>query len=256
MTGREYIHVGHLLSFTAVFALPPHLSRYAEEGREALLQRIFTAPLKYPPGTHYSYNDAPYLLLGMVAERILGRPLDDTADSMFYHPLGMRATTFHPATLATMQIAPTEINQRGEVAGTVHDEKAWALYKEGQIPGSAGIFSTAGDLLRFCRMLLNEGTLNDRRYFKPSAIALMQTEVAGKEGYSFSYGWMIQASFMGSRLSPGAFGKDGFTGTALLVDITKQRCLVVLTNRTYPKRPDTPVAMHEVRRDIANLLFG
>jgi serine-type D-Ala-D-Ala carboxypeptidase len=252
--GRETVLIRHLLCFTAVFDLPKPLSSYAKEGRKAILERVFATPLRYPPGERYLYADIPYLLLGMVAERALSKPLDVIADGMFFSPLGMHATTFHPETL-TQQVAPTEITQGGEVRRRAQDEKAWALYKEGQIAGHAGLFSTASDLLRFCQMLLNKGESAGRRYFKPETIALMQTKVAGDDTLGPSYGWMTRTAFIGPELTPGTFGKGGFTGTAVTVDIEKQRSLVILTNRTYPKRPDTPTPMHQLRRQLADLLL-
>ena len=256
MADRETIHIRHLLCFTAVFDLPKPLSSYAKKGAQAVLEQIFTTPLKYPPGEHYLYADIPYLLLGMVAERVLGRPLDTIADDMFFHPLGMHNTTFHPEALTQALVAPTEIVQSGEVIGRVQDEKAWVLYEEGQMSGHAGLFSTAGDLLRFGKMLLNNGEVGGRRYFSPETIALMQTEVVGDDTLGFSYGWMTHTAFIGPELSPGTFGKGGFTGTAIIVDVVKQRCLVILTNRTYPRRHSAPTPLHELRHQLADLLLS
>ncbi|MGH7142218.1 MAG: serine hydrolase domain-containing protein [Candidatus Saccharimonadales bacterium] len=254
---RDKILIKHLLTFTTVFDLPKPLSFYAHGGKAAILSTIYNAPLKYPSGKRYQYSNIPALLLGMVAERIVKKPLDIIADEMFFKPLQMNSTTFYPKRLAPASIAPTEINERGEVLGEVHDETAWALHKEGLVSGHAGLFSSARDLLIFGQMLLSNGQLNNRRYLEPSTVKKMRLEVINNGGYGMSLGWeMNQSDYMGSDVSPKIFGKDGFTGTMFLADPFKKRCLVVLSNRTYPKRPKTSETINKVRRKLAGIVLA
>jgi CubicO group peptidase (beta-lactamase class C family) len=254
--GRETILIRHLLAFSAVFDLPQSLSSYASEGSEALLHRIFTTPLRYPAGAHFLYADIPYILLGLVAERISGTGLDELADAMFFGPLHMRYTTFHPTRLAGVQIAPTTVSNGQDVIGEPHDEKALAFYKAGRAVGHAGLFSTAPDLLRFCRMILQGGELDGRRYLTDETIGRMQTEVIGDGTLGFSFGWTTQASYMSQSLPAGTFGKSGFTGTQVFISPATQRCLVLLTNRMYPKHSDNSKAVSNVRRTLADLVLA
>ena len=54
--------------------------------------------------------------------------------------------------------------------GVVHDPTARRM---GGVAGHAGMFTTADDLARFCRMLLGQGTLDGRRILSPLSVARM-----------------------------------------------------------------------------------
>lgn len=254
---RDKLLVKHLLTFTDALDLPHGITPYAPDGAQAILNAIYSAPLKHPPGQHYEYSSAPSLLLGIIAERILKKSLDHIADDMFFRPLGMCSTTFHPYRLNKDLVAPSEINERGEVRGQVHDEAAWALYQTGMVSGHAGVFSSAKDLLIFEQMLLADGEYQGRRYFEPSTVKSMYTELVNDGEFGMSLGWeMNQSDYMGSRISAKTFGKDGFTGTMILIEPDKKKCLVMLSNRTYPRRPETRDAIHRVRRELSDIVLG
>jgi len=254
MAGREAILIRHLLAFNAVFDLDQPLSSYAGEGSEALLHRIFATPLRYPPGSHFLYADIPYILLGIVAERVCQTGLDELADTMFFDPLHMRHTTFRPRKLKAAQIAPTEVSNGQDIAYEPHDEKSRAFYRAGRVVGHAGLFSTAHDLLRFCQMILQDGELDGRRYLTHETISRMQTEIAGDSILGFSLGWTTRSSYM-AGLPPGTFGKSGFTGTQVFISPNTHGCMVLLTNRTYPQRPKDSVAINNVKHTLAGLLL-
>lgn len=253
---REKILIKHLLTFTVTLDLPQSLTAYAPDGAQAILNTIYKTPLTDPPGQRYCYSNAPTILLGIIAERTLKKPLDKIADELFFKPLQMNSTTFHPELLNQALIAPTEINERGEVRGQVHDETAWALYRAGFISGHAGVFSTAGDLLIFGQMLLTEGKYNGHRYFEPSTVKKMRTELINNGRFGMALGWeMNQSDYMSANISAKTFGKDGFTGTMLLIEPEKKKCLVLLSNRTYPKRPQTSDAVNKIRRNLADIVL-
>lgn len=255
MPNAASIQIRHLLTFTVEFKLEQRLSAYATEGKDQILKAIFEAPLAAQPGSKYMYSNTPYLLLGIIAERVSGKPLDKLADDMFFRPLGMQHTTFHPAQLEA-RVAPTEIVDSVTVHRQVHDESARALYRAGHISGHAGLFSTAGDLLIFGDMLLQGGVLDGTRYFSEQTMTSMTTEVFNDGTFGMSLGWeMNQPDYMSPRLSHQTIGKDGFTGTMFLADRSSHRCLVLLSNRTYPKRPNSPDAINAVRWKLQDLLM-
>lgn len=249
--------IRHLLTYTAVFDHKEHLSDIAIKGRDAILHTIYNSPLKFPPGNHYYYADAPYILLGAVAEKAGGESLDKLADELLFAPLSMRHTTFHPEKLTGAIVAPTEKTVHGIIQGEPNDEKARAFLREGTVTGHAGLFSTAPDLLRFCRMLLHGGSFEGHQYFSPTTIRRMQEEVVLEGANGVSLAWRTKHPWLvSSILPPHTFGKEGFTGPFVLVDPEGKRCLVLLANRTYPKRPDTTTAIQKVRRSLEVIFFG
>jgi CubicO group peptidase (beta-lactamase class C family) len=169
----------------------------------------------------------------------------------------MNHTTFQPENLKGSSIAPTEINERGLVQAKPHDETAWAFYQEGRVAGHAGVFSCAEDLLIFGQMLLNDGKLAGKQYFSSLTMKKIMTEVVNDGKFGMSLGWETnQSDYMSPNVSTRIYGKDGFTGSLILIEPEKKACLVMLTNRTFPQRPSTSKEINEVRRRLQEIVFG
>ena len=104
--------------------------------------------------------------------------------------------------------------------GVVHDPTARRM---GGVAGHAGLFTTADDLARFCRMLLGQGTLDGRAH--PLAADGRPDDGAVDAGRRSAnvrgLGWDLDSSFSSNRgeLFPiGSFGHTGFTGTSIWID--------------------------------------
>ena len=104
-----------------------------------------------------------------------------------FEPLAMTDTLYVPGEDRLPRIAPTEFDAwRGRlVQGEVHDENAFAL---GGIAPHAGLFSTAGDLARFCQMLLNGGVLEHQRIVSEGTVELFTRRV-GSDDSMRALGW-------------------------------------------------------------------
>jgi CubicO group peptidase (beta-lactamase class C family) len=68
--------------------------------------------------------------------------------------------------------------------------------------------------------------------FSPELVSAFTTR-STVPGSSRALGWdtMLPTSSCGTRLSPGAFGHVGYTGTSLWIDPARDRYFVLLTNR-------------------------
>ena len=112
---------------------------------------------------------------------------------------------------------PTEYDslfRKTQIHGTVHDESA-AIFriKDNKTVGHAGLFSTVPDILNFLEMLLNHGTLNNRKYFSSEIIKQMHTNYIEELGDFVGLGWELnQPRYMGKKSTVNTFGKTGFTG--------------------------------------------
>ena len=204
--------------------------------------------LAVTPGTSFLYSDTGFILLGELVRRVSGEPLDRFVQKRFYEPLGMRHTTFRPPPSWRPRIAPTEIvSDHGPLRGIVHDGNARTL---GGVAGHAGLFGTVDDLGRFCRMLLQRGVLNGRRYLKESTVRAMFTpEVIGET--TRGLGWDMASPYsrtLGSFFPVGAGGHTGFTGPAIWMDPASQGYMIILTNRVHPYGKGSVV---ELRRRIS-----
>jgi CubicO group peptidase (beta-lactamase class C family) len=171
----------------------------------------------------------------------------------------MEHTTFFPEKLDRDSIAPTEDDPwRGRIIrGEVHDESAWAL-RPAMVAGSAGLFSTAPDLLRFLAVLMNDGESDGRRLFKPATVRLMHVNaLPAWFGATAALGWELdRPDFMGTRRTASSFGKTGFTGCAIVADPSRSAGFVLMTNHTFPRRREDRSAINAVRSALADLVFG
>jgi CubicO group peptidase (beta-lactamase class C family) len=169
--------------------------------------------------------------LGHLVQRLAGMPLERFARARIFDPLEMRDTGFRPLE----RIAPARIVPTSGAAGIVHDPTARRM---GGVGGSAGMFSTAPDLARFARMLLDGGLAGDRRILSPASVALLttvQTPPGIKELRAM--GMDIASPFArprGSVYPVGSFGHTGFTGCILWIDPRSRSFYVFLSNRVYP----------------------
>ncbi len=215
------------------------MSTLKDKTPEEISGYIFAHGFDAPRGEP-RYTNLPAFLLGVVLERYFGDSLVDIAEGHFFMPLGMMDTHFCSADKS--RCAPTEIEEGNTVQGIVHDESARVFARAVRAVGHAGLFSTAPDILNFLEALLQG------KY--PPVV----------EGAQRGLGWQLNQSwFMGTQCSPLTFGKTGFTGTSVLVDIERGIAFVILSNRTYPKRPPDAASIHSAmntfRADIADILL-
>lgn len=253
---KEAVTIKHLLTYTIDLELPSKSDMYAMPMQQAF-SAILSAPLRHPPGKRYRYAKPTALLMGLVAERVSGKRLDESSQEIFFQPLGMQDTTFHPENISSDRIPPAEVKDDGKlIHGVVHDEGTGILQEQGMYYGASGLFSTVPDLLRILQMLLNNGELDDRDYLSPLLMQQMLTPQFTDGEHTAGLGWDIGITrFMGRQATKSTFGKTGFTGCLMSGDHERDAGLVLLSNRTYPRRPDDSQAINAVRRDIADMVW-
>ena len=254
---KKEVLIRHILTYTLDLDVPP-MSTLKDKSAEEITRLIIESPLKSLPGTKYLYTNATAFFIGFIVEKVTGQKIDELANEYFFRPLQMNRTTFHPNKFPKNEIAPTEIDdwRGGVVHGEVHDESTYVLRNK-YIVSIAGLFSTAPDLLNFQEMLLNRGSYKGKKYFSPEIVKDMHTNQIADIGQYEGLGWELNAPiYMGNFSHERMFGKTGFTGCLVLTDPIKGVGFTLLSNRTYPKRPLDSSAINEVRRDIANIVFG
>ena len=198
---------------------------------------------EYPPRAKSIYSDLGFIVLGQVIEAAAGARLDAAFDA-FRAEAALPETLRYGATPGH-DVAPTEFDPwRGRLlAGEVHDENAFAL---GGVAPHAGLFGTAADVGAFARLVL-------RTFGEETALGtpLLMAAFAARSrvpGSSRALGWdtMLPTSSCGARMSAGAIGHTGFTGTSLWIDPVRDRYFVLLTNRVHPTRENKRI--RDVRR--------
>jgi CubicO group peptidase (beta-lactamase class C family) len=226
----ERILVRHLLNHTSGLML--RLSTLRSLAPPALLAQVCAARAADVPGTVVAYANVNSLLLGEVIRQVGGEPIDAAIRRRICEPLGLQDTMFNPPAALGHQIAPTEIDdvwRKRVVHGTVHDESAAAL--DG-VAGHAGLFSNAADLWRFGVAWL----AGSDRLLGPAMRAQAVANHSPPGAMPCGLGWMLDRPTSMGRVPSGTYGHTGFTGTLLIIEPRSDTIIVILSNRTFPRR--------------------
>lgn len=215
---------------------------------EAVRKACEDEKIQTPPGTAFKYSDINFFLLGEIVQRASKTPLEFFVQREIYGPLKMRDSGYLPPKEKLGRIAPTEVeNGNPPWRGVVHDPTA---RKMGGVAGHAGLFTTASDLARYARMLVNLGELDGVRIFKPETVKLM-TSVQTPPGISVrrGLGWDIDSSYSGPRgekFPLGSYGHTGWTGGSLWIDPFSKSFVIFLSNRNHPSGGNVSAVRHEL----------
>ena len=155
-----------------------------------------------PPGQRFVYSDINYIAARR--NRRAGSPADRSTPSSrerILEPLGMRDTMFLPP--ASLAERASRRPTCGSLRGVVHDPTARRM---GGVAGHAGLFGTADDLARFCRMMIGGGVARRMRVLSPLTVARMTAPATPSgEPNVRGLGWDIDSSYLQqSRRVPAA----------------------------------------------------
>ena len=253
--GKGKVTVRHLLTHTS--GLPSGLSKKPEGSRSAI-EIACQEKLASAPGTSFRYSDINFILLGEIVVRVTGRQLEDFVALEIFRPMKMNDTRYLPERALRSRIAPTESSGTDNMLrGVVHDPTARRM---GGVAGHAGLFTTASDLARFARMMLNQEQVNATRILGPESIASMTTIqspaiIPTKRGF----GWDIDSAFSrprGGIFPLGSYGHTGFTGTSIWIDPTSNTFWIFLTSRLYPDGKGNILGLQERLASLAAQAAG
>jgi uncharacterized protein YbbC (DUF1343 family) len=124
----------------------------------------------------------------------------------------------------------------------------------GGVAGHAGLFTTAHDLSRYARMILNNGQLGRTRILKPETVRLMTSvQTAPQVYFRRGLGWDMDSSYSrprGNMFPIGSFGHTGWTGPFLWIDPFSRTYYFFLSNRVHP---DGKGSVIELQRAVGTL---
>ena len=243
-SGKSEIRIRELL--THYSGLRPDVDLEPEwSGYETGIQKAYAEVPVAPVGSRFIYSDINYLLLAELVRKLTDMRIDEYARKHIFGPLEMSETSFKPAAGLKPRIAPTEQLPTGEILrGVVHDPTTRYM---GGVAGHAGVFSTADDLARFARMMLDQGRLGEARILSPLSVIRMTTPQSppGKAALR-GLGWDIDsryASVRGDLFPMGSYGHSGFTGTSVWIDPATDTFVILLTNRVHPTTKTSVVSL-------------
>lgn len=269
---RRRVSVADLLSHASGLpAWSPYFERVRERaagtpgyvGSEAARRQVVAAaaaePLEVPPGSRSLYSDVGFILLGEVAARAGGVPLETLFAERVAAPLGLAATAYNPGNRPDPPYLPRvaacgTCPWRGPVRGVVHDANAFAM---GGVAGHAGLFGTAADVGRWALALVD--AWHERPGPLPAAV-VQRFLGARPAGGSWALGFNrpTPPSSAGTHFGAGAVGHLGFTGTSVWIDLEREWIVVLLTNRVHTDADGDRIRSFRPRFHdrVARALFG
>jgi CubicO group peptidase (beta-lactamase class C family) len=188
--------------------------------KKEMLSFFYNKPLDFDPGTQYSYCNSGYMLLGLIIEKVTGKPYEQVVKDFILKPLAMKHSGFDFAGLQSPNKA-------------IGYSKYTKIIKEASIPWdstatySAGsLYSTVEDLYRW-----HKGLLNYKVYSKTS---LDKATTPFLEGYGL--GCWIDMIYDKKVVSHGGniFGFTGYFGRIQEEDVS-----IIILNNIFNRQIET-----------------
>jgi D-alanyl-D-alanine carboxypeptidase len=215
--------------------------RYVEP-RE-LLDRALTQPASFPPDTSWSYSNTNYILAGLIAQRVTGRPVGEEITNRIIRPAGLRHTYWPGIGEETIRgrhargyYTPQEPD--GERIDFTEMDPSWG-WAAGQLVG------TPGDLNKFLAALVGGKLL------KPAQLAEMQeTVVAPGLPPNWRYGLgLVRIELSCGEIAWGHGGDiDGYETRDAITEDGKAATVVVTA---LPNREQSPQMLPDAVLDTA-----
>ncbi|MEE4111692.1 MAG: serine hydrolase domain-containing protein [Desulfobacteraceae bacterium] len=210
--------------------------------KAAVLDLLKHTPMAYRPGETTLYSDLGFMLLCRLVEAVAGCPMNEFLKADIYDPMGLTDLFFvdlihghRPRRpFAATELCPV---RNRLLVGEVHDDNAWFA---GGVDGHAGLFGTAEAVFRLLRFLVA-----DFRGRSPASVLSTQIlseifNVASKHSLPLGFDRpSVQNSSAGRYFSGNTVGHLGFTGVSVWLDLEKEVCIILLTNRVHPFRWNT-----------------
>jgi len=237
---RSPITIRHLLTHTTgmPFNRPLEIENITIKRDRSLADVVAILSKQEPefePGKQYRYYSGGFAILGRIIEVVSGEPYEQFIKQRIFDPLGMKDSFF---------FIPAEKQSRVASIYRLHNgklnkwEEIMAYRQNAKYPGPEfGMYSTASDLASLCQMMLNGGTLKDKRILSAMSVKAMTekqtTDIKSAITQRMAYqglGWGLSGDPMNDfpLTSPGIFGHNGAFGTIFWVDPNEELIRIFL----------------------------
>ncbi|QFZ23072.1 serine hydrolase domain-containing protein [Saccharothrix syringae] len=218
-------HTSGLYNYTQDLPLDPdgyEAIRYKTWTPAELVALATAKPLDFQPGTGWNYSNTNYVVVGMLVERVTGRPYGDAVAQRVLRPLGLRDTSV-PGT--RVQVPGPHAHGYVRVAGEVAD----ITEINPSVAYSAGeMISTTEDLGRFVDALL------DGRLLRPAQQRELLTTVQAGPGQGYGLGIESTELPCGVTVWGHGGGIPGYSTLMMSTADTKTRLTASVTSAPDP----------------------
>ncbi len=200
------------------------------------MARLGSLPLIYQPGERWTYQTS-YAVLGVLIERVSAMRLEAFLEERLFEPLDMRDTHFAlpPAKLDRFSECYRfdSQKQRNEIFDPAIGGQ-WNSAPRFQ-SGADGLLSTALDLHKFAKMLLQKGMYGQKRILQEqSVLAMTRPQLSPEQALSTAgfleaqQSWGFGLAVQGSR-----YGWDGGLGCSWANDSASQTIAIFISQNLW-----------------------
>ncbi|MEP7238918.1 MAG: serine hydrolase domain-containing protein [Ferruginibacter sp.] len=218
----------------------PAINSLGNESIGAVVKRLAKLPLEHNPGEKFTYGLNTDVLSYLI-EVISGIPLNKFLKKSIFDPLDMKDTYFYLPQNKVQRLVP--LYSKDSLTGPLYYSKSvdnqTFPYAGAQqyFSGGAGLVGTIEDYAKFCQMLLNGGTFNNKKILGRKTIDLMTTNQIGEKEVwdtknKFGLGFEIITQEGATKLpgSVGSFRWGGAYTTEYTIDPKEDLILLIYTN--------------------------
>jgi D-alanyl-D-alanine carboxypeptidase len=191
-----------------------------DETADSIIDEYAKRPLDFDPGTHWSYSNTNFLILGRIVEKVSGQGFGSFLTQHFFTPLGMQHTAYEPPHDAPGHATGYTSFALGPPIPAAPEGRGWA--------SSAGaIWSTPTDLLTWDLALVGGKVLS------PEGYHTLTTPRHLKDGRSTGYGCGDGVHETGPAIILEHGGAvSGFVAENIVVPATRS-AIVMLANTDF-----------------------
>ncbi|GLR84159.1 serine hydrolase domain-containing protein [Bradyrhizobium iriomotense] len=173
---KRQITLRQLMTHTAGFCydlwngdMAAYLAKTGLPGITTCKNDALKTPITSDPGTRWEYG-TNIDFVGKAVEAVSGKKLDAYLRDNLFAPLGMSDTAFKITDNMRKRLvgmhARGENGQLGAIPFELEQEPEFHM-------GGGGLYSTAGDYIKFTQMILNKGRGNGNQVLRPETISTM-----------------------------------------------------------------------------------
>ncbi|HZZ90757.1 MAG TPA: serine hydrolase domain-containing protein [Caulobacteraceae bacterium] len=239
-------------------------------GLSGMMSQLATLPLEFSPGTAWNYS-VSIDVMGYLVEKLSGMSFGEFLRTRLFEPLGMTDTAFWVPPEKLDRFCSCYQPKKGGGLD-LQDDAGKSTYAKPPLleSGGGGLVSTLSDYMRFCRMMLNGGSLDGVQILSPKTVELFSLNhlpegqqladmappglfsEAGYSGIGFSIGCGVNVDVAKTRL-PGTLGEyfwGGAASTAFWIDPKEDLTVVFMTQVIGTD------ARLTLRRDLRTLVYS
>lgn len=226
-----------------------------------MAEKMGATPLYFHPGEQWEYGPCVDVQAFLV-ERLSGQPYKEYVRTHVLDPLGMKETRYFVPEEDRNRFSAMYFREEDGTLRQLSEEESKSdyLHKWPMTRGGSGLTSTLDDYMKFTRMLVHKGVLDDVTILKPETVELMATNhladsveersflpSKGQVGFGIDFAVRLKppASIEENNGVVGEFFWDGAASTLFWVDPVNELTAVMFVQLF----PYDQVQLHKNFRD-------